>query len=164
VARRSAAHVADARPTPPTSDRDRDAKTGYYRGVAEAQHKLVLVVDDDPSICDLIGKALKAKGYEVEQAGDGLAASKRLGDLDRRPDLLICDVMMPTIDGFSLARLVKARDELRDMPIIFLTARTHFNDVLEGINLGARHYVQKPFKLNDLLDKVEKALHKKAAR
>jgi DNA-binding response OmpR family regulator len=131
--------------------------------VVEAQSKLVLVVDDDPSVCDLVVKTLRAKGYEVEQASDGLAASKRLGEPGRRPDLLICDVMMPTIDGFSLARLVKAREELRDMPIIFLTARTHINDLLEGINLGARHYVQKPFKINDLIDKVEKSLRKKGA-
>ena len=130
----------------------------------DSQSKLVLVVDDDPSLCDLVAKALLANGYEVEQAADGLAASKRLAESGRTPDLLICDVMMPAMDGFSLARLVRDREELRDMPIIFLTARTQFEDVLKGINLGARHYVHKPFKLNDLLDKVERSLQKKTAR
>jgi DNA-binding response OmpR family regulator len=132
--------------------------------VPDSQSKLVLVVDDDPSLCDLVAKALLANGYEVEQAADGLAASKRLAESGRTPDLLICDVMMPAMDGFSLARLVRDREELRDMPIIFLTARTQFEDVLKGINLGARHYVHKPFKLNDLLDKVERSLQKKTAR
>jgi DNA-binding response OmpR family regulator len=132
--------------------------------VADSQSKLVLVVDDDPSLCDLVAKALLANGYEVEQAADGLAASKRLAESGRTPDLLICDVMMPAMDGFSLARLVRDREELRDMPIIFLTARTQFEDVLKGINLGARHYVHKPFKLKDLLDKVERSLQKKTAR
>lgn len=120
--------------------------------------KLVLVVDDDPSVSDLVAKALRAKGFEVHQAPDGMAASNMLGTLGRLPDLVICDVMMPTVDGFALARFMKTRTELRGIPIIFLTARTGPKDLIEGINLGARHYVQKPFKLKDLLDKVEKCL------
>jgi DNA-binding response OmpR family regulator len=120
--------------------------------------KLVLVVDDDPSVRTLVSKALVAKGYDVREAGDGLAASEVLGGLARLPDLLICDVMMPTFDGFSLARLVKARAELRAMPIIFLTARTASADLVQGIQLGARHYVHKPFSVKDLLDKVERTV------
>jgi DNA-binding response OmpR family regulator len=120
--------------------------------------KLVLVVEDDPSVRTLVAKALLAKGYDVQEAADGLAASELLGRMKRLPDLLICDVMMPTIDGFSLARLVKARSELRTMPIIFLTAKTGAADLVQGIQLGARHYVQKPFSVKDLLDKVEKTI------
>jgi DNA-binding response OmpR family regulator len=120
--------------------------------------KLVLVVDDDASVRALVSKALQAKGYEVREAADGLAASETLGKMSRPPDLLICDVMMPTIDGFTLARLVKQHAELRTMPIIFLTARSQPNDVVHGIQLGARHYVQKPFSIKDLLDKVEKTI------
>jgi len=117
--------------------------------------KRVLVVDDDQTIRDMVGKALQAKGYDVLLAKDGLEASELLG---RKPDLLICDVMMPNFDGFTLARLVKAHDELRSMPIIFLTARTQIKDVATGISLGARHYVTKPFSIKDLLDKVEKTI------
>jgi two-component system, OmpR family, phosphate regulon response regulator PhoB len=120
--------------------------------------KLVLVVEDDPSVCDLVAKALRAKGLEVAQAFDGMAASQMLGSLERLPDLVICDVMMPAVDGFSLARLMKSRAELRGIPIIFLSARTEAKDLIEGISVGARHYVQKPFKLKDLMDKVEKCL------
>jgi DNA-binding response OmpR family regulator len=120
--------------------------------------KLVLVVEDDPSVSDLVARSLKKSGYEVQQAYDGLAASKLLGAATRLPDLVICDVMMPTVDGFSLARLMKASDELRGIPIIFLTARTEPKDLIEGIKVGARHYVQKPFKLQDLMDKVAKCL------
>jgi DNA-binding response OmpR family regulator len=120
--------------------------------------KLVLVVDDDASVRTLVSKALQAKGYEVKEAPDGLAASEVLGAMTRPPDLMICDVMMPTIDGFSLARLVKQHAELRTMPIIFLTAKSQPRDVVQGIQLGARHYVQKPFSIKDLLDKVEKTI------
>jgi DNA-binding response OmpR family regulator len=123
--------------------------------MGEVPSKLVLVVDDDSAVRRLIATALKAKGYDVEQASDGLAASRLLGLMPRLPDLLICDIMMPTIDGFSLARLIKGRPELKALPIIFLTARTEVTDVVNGINLGARHYVQKPFSIKELIDKVE---------
>jgi DNA-binding response OmpR family regulator len=126
--------------------------------VSEAPSKVVLVVDDDLSVRSLLVRALTAKGYQVQQAADGLAASELLGRMARAPDLLICDVMMPTIDGFSLARLIKGRPELRGMPIIFLTARTQPNDLVQGINLGARHYVQKPFNVKDLMAKVEMSM------
>ena len=118
----------------------------------------MLVVDDDDAVRRLLRTALQAKGHRVEEAADGLAASELLGRLDRPPDLLICDVMMPTIDGFTLAKLIKARAELRTIPIIFVTARTAPESLVRGINLGARHYVQKPFNLKDLLEKVDKAL------
>lgn len=120
--------------------------------------KLVLVVDDDASIRTLVSKALTAKGYEVVEAKDGMHASELLGSLPRQPALVILDVMMPTIDGFSLARMIKSRPELNKIPIIFLTARTHPRDLSVGMSLGARHYIQKPFSLTDLVDKVEKAV------
>ncbi len=125
---------------------------------APARRKLVLVVDDDASVRTLVTKALLAKGYEVQEAADGMIASELLGRMKQLPDLLICDVMMPTIDGFSLARLVKAHKELRSIPIIFLTAKTQPADLMTGISLGARHYVQKPFSIIDLLDKVAKSV------
>jgi CRP/FNR family transcriptional regulator, cyclic AMP receptor protein len=122
------------------------------------RRKLVLVVDDDAAVRTLVLKALQAKGYDVMQAADGLIASELLGDLTRVPDLIICDVMMPTIDGFSLARLIKGHKELRSIPIIFLTAKTQPGDLMTGISLGARHYVQKPFSIVDLLAKVASSI------
>jgi CheY-like chemotaxis protein len=123
------------------------------------KRKTILVVDDDKSVRQLVLKALQAKGYQVLEAQDGLAASELLGSgATVQPDLLICDVMMPTIDGFSLARLIKGHAELRSMPIIFLTAKSQPADLVTGIKLGARHYIQKPFSIVDLLDKVAKTL------
>jgi CheY-like chemotaxis protein len=125
---------------------------------AVARRKLVLVVDDDPSVRKLVTTALQSKGYDVEQAADGMAASELLGRMTQPPDLMICDVMMPTIDGFTLARMIKGHKELRSIPIIFLTAKTQPADLKTGIALGARHYVQKPFSIVDLLDKVAKSI------
>lgn len=126
---------------------------------AAPQKKLVFVVEDDDAVRSLVAAALSAKGYEVVQAADGMAASELLGKMGRVPDLLICDIMMPTIDGYSLVRLMRAQKELRSVPVIFLTAKTDIGDVVRGINLGARHYVKKPFSVKDLLDKVEKTIH-----
>ena len=113
--------------------------------------KLVLVVDDDTSVRTLISKALQAKGYDVKECPDGMAASEALGTLSRPPDLMICDVMMPTIDGFTLARLVKQHSELRTMPIIFLTALHHDElFVQRGYDTGAVDYLSKPFTVEAL--------------
>jgi CRP/FNR family cyclic AMP-dependent transcriptional regulator len=126
--------------------------------MAQPLRKVVFVVDDDEAVRTLVCKALKVKGYDVIEATDGLKAADMLGNLPRVPDLMICDVMMPTIDGFSLARMVKSHTELRSMPIIFLTAKTQPKDLTLGMSLGARHYIQKPFSLQDLLDRVEKTV------
>jgi DNA-binding response OmpR family regulator len=126
--------------------------------MSQTARKLVFVVDDDASVRTLVVKALLAKGYEVVEAEDGLKASEALGRMKKLPDLMICDVMMPTIDGFTLARLVKSHDELKGMPIIFLTAKTQPRDQATGISLGARHYMQKPFNIHELLEKVEKTI------
>jgi len=120
--------------------------------------KLVLVADDDRTVRTMVRQALEAKGYEVVEAADGLQASELFGKLPRQPALLICDVMMPSIDGFSLAKMVRAKKELSTIPIIFLTAKTNPLDVVKGIQAGARHYVTKPFSVKELLAKVEKTI------
>jgi CheY-like chemotaxis protein len=126
--------------------------------MTEVRRKLVFVVDDDASVRTLVTKALQTKGYEVVEAADGMIASEMLGRMKQMPDLMICDVMMPTVDGFSLARMIKGHKELRSIPLIFLTAKTQAADLMTGISLGARHYVQKPFSVVDLLDKVAKSI------
>jgi CheY-like chemotaxis protein len=122
-----------------------------------ARKKLVLVVDDDDAVRTLVARALALKGYDVIEAADGLKASEALGGKPL-PDLVICDVMMPTIDGFTFVRLMKSRPELRSVPVIFLTAKGTPRDVAAGISAGAKHYVHKPFKLEDLLDKVARTV------
>ena len=118
--------------------------------------KTILVVDDDAAIRDLVVKALRTR-YNVVAAADGIAASEILAR-PPLPDLMVCDVMMPRVDGFSLAKLVRSKPELAKLPIIFLTAKSGPAAVVEGIRLGAKHFILKPFAIKDLLEKVEKLL------
>jgi len=118
--------------------------------------KRVLVVEDDGDVRALLVRALSTR-YAVVQAEDGLAALevlKKTGAVD----LIICDVMMPKMNGYALSRLLKADAKMKTIPIIFLTARTSAKDVVAGINAGARHYIAKPFSVKDVLDKVGKLL------
>jgi DNA-binding response OmpR family regulator len=114
-----------------------------------------MVVEDDASVRELVSKALSTK-YRVITANDGLAAAEMLGS--ETPDLIICDVMMPRVDGFSLAKMIRDKAELKNVPIIFLTAKQGAQAMAQGIQLGARAYLSKPFSVKDLVDKVDKLL------
>lgn len=117
--------------------------------------KRVLVVEDDQAIRTMLAKALGVQ-YEVIQAENGAVglamASKYF------PDLILTDVMMPQLDGYGLATRVRMVPQLAKVPILFLTAKGSPTDVIKGIQLGARHYVVKPFQLKDVLQKVDKAI------
>ena len=116
----------------------------------------ILVVEDDESVRTLLARQLQT-GYKVHQASDAQAALDELKKIPL-PDLIICDVMMPGMTGVQFAKHLKGINEYKQVPIIFLTARTGALDVIEGINAGARHYITKPFNMKDLLDKVAKAM------
>jgi DNA-binding response OmpR family regulator len=117
--------------------------------------KRVLIVEDDDAIATMITKML-GQTYEVERAADGqqgLAAATRLV-----PQLVILDVMMPGLDGYATAQHLRAIPKLKNVAIIFLTAKGGPMDVVKGIQSGARFYLTKPFKMEELLAKVRKAL------
>jgi DNA-binding response OmpR family regulator len=116
--------------------------------------RTILVVEDDQSVREMIARALTSK-YRVVEAKDGLQASELLTQIPI-PALIVCDVMMPRVDGFSLVRLLKTDEKLKSVPVLFLSARTNPADVMQGIALGARHYMAKPFKIQELLERVEK--------
>jgi DNA-binding response OmpR family regulator len=120
-------------------------------------NETILVIEDDPSVRTLLEKSLRAKGYDIVVAEDGLSGLTALED--GRPDLIIVDVMMPRLDGMTFVKAVKGNDRTRSIPIIFLTAKNDPRTMIEGINIGARFYVTKPFQMDELLSKVEKALH-----
>ncbi|MEZ4223769.1 MAG: response regulator [Polyangiaceae bacterium] len=117
------------------------------------RRKRVLVADDDLTLRTMIARALHAN-YDVILAEDGHSALAELSK-DPPPDLAILDVMMPGLDGFAVARQLRAVPG-RHVPILFLTARDTPKDHIEGIQVGARHYVTKPFVLKDLMDKIAK--------
>ena len=117
--------------------------------------KRILVAEDDPAISDMLVRILSVR-YEVHRSRDGneaLAMASRV-----LPNLAILDVMMPGLDGYATAQQLRALPALKNVPVIFLTAKGGAMDVVKGIQSGARFYVTKPFKMEDLLSKVKKAL------
>ena len=116
----------------------------------------VLVVEDDAGTQTLLRKQLTAKGFAVTVARNGLDGLMQLeGAL---PDVILCDINMPELDGIGFVRAIKAKNETRKIPVIFLTASNDARHMVDGINVGARFYVTKPFQIDDLLAKVQKAL------
>jgi len=118
--------------------------------------KIIMVVEDDASIRDMLVRSLGAS-YCVYESPDGQTALAHLTRM-KPPDLIIMDVMMPRMDGWTLASKLKAESRLKNVPLIFLTGRDSPKDVVQGINAGARHYLTKPFKIQTLLEKVGKAI------
>jgi DNA-binding response OmpR family regulator len=122
---------------------------------ANKSRKRVLVADDDPAISKLLERVL-AKDYDVIVAADGKMALSLAAQT--KPHLMILDVMMPGLDGFAVAAEAKKHADLRQTAIIFLTARDTPLDTIKGIQAGARHYLTKPFKIDDIAAKVKKTL------
>jgi DNA-binding response OmpR family regulator len=122
--------------------------------MAEQAH--ILVLEDDPSVQMLMRKQLAAHGFKVTVASDGLDGLMKLEAM--RPDLIICDVMMPNLDGIEFVKALKQNGDTQRIPVIFLTAKTDPRSMIDGINVGARFYVTKPFAIDDLLSKVNRAL------
>ncbi|HEX7703418.1 MAG TPA: response regulator, partial [Kofleriaceae bacterium] len=120
----------------------------------------VLVADDDAWILRMVATVLEKRGYSVETAVDGEDALARA--LARTPDLLITDVMMPKVDGWSLVRQLRAHTELSMLPVIFLTALSSEDDRIRGFRLGADDYVTKPFRFEELDLRVAKTLRRTA--
>jgi DNA-binding response OmpR family regulator len=120
-------------------------------------NRKVLVVDDDKKTVDLVRLYLEKDGYQVLSAYDGQQALELARH--KRPDLLVLDLMLPTVDGLDLCRILRAETQ---MPIILLTARTTENDKLLGLDLGADDYVTKPFSPRELLARVRAVLRRTA--
>ena len=120
---------------------------------------VVLVVEDDASIRAMIVRAL-GMSYTVFEADDGQTALEILAQISP-PACIVSDWMMPRLDGVELAKRIRADKNLKWSPVLLLTAKNHPLDVVQGINAGARHYLPKPFKMKELLDKVAHVLEAK---
>jgi len=118
----------------------------------------LLVVDDDPFIARLLEIELKAAGYEVRVASDGLQALELAQQ--RSPDLVLADVMMPNMDGFELTRRLRQDPRTAAVSIIMLTARGLSADKLEGFAIGADDYIVKPFDTPELLARIRGVLRR----
>lgn len=123
---------------------------------------LILIVDDVPKNIELLGNVLSNEGYDISIAENGREALETLEDL--LPDLILLDVMMPEMNGHEACKKLKAEDRTKDIPVIFLTAKTETEDIVEGFELGAVDYVTKPFNSTELLARVRTHLALKQAR
>ena len=119
--------------------------------------KKILVVEDEKDIRDSLKTILELNDYEVETAENGQVGLDKA--IERKPDLILCDVMMPVLDGFGL--LEQLRKKAIETPLIFLTAKAQYNDLRTGMNLGADDYIFKPFKSAELLQSIERRLERK---
>lgn len=115
--------------------------------------KHILVVDDDPTILDLVTQVLAAAGYEVRAAQDGLEAMDSLAD--GCPDLIITDVNMPVIDGGTLVGIMRAREETKNAPVLGITALT---DLRRANDAYFTDVIHKPFDIDDLVMVVDRLL------
>ena len=112
----------------------------------------ILVVDDAPTNIQALAGILRGAGYQLSVATDGHEAMGVLASV--RPDLILLDVVMPGMDGFETCRRIKANPAWREIPLIFLTARTETADIVKGFEVGALDYVAKPFSAHELLARV----------
>ncbi len=124
----------------------------------EPQGEHVLVVDDDPFIARLLEIELRAAGYEVRVAADGVQALEAAQQ--RSPDLVLADVMMPNMDGFELTRRLRLDPRTASVSVIMLTARGLSADKLEGFSVGADDYIVKPFDTPELLARIRGVLRR----
>jgi DNA-binding NarL/FixJ family response regulator len=118
--------------------------------------KHLLVVDDDPNLVLLVKDYLEFRGYEVVAASNGLEALEVMRRLT--PDLIICDVMMPEMDGYTFVQTLRSDRATDWIPVIFLSARGQTADRVRGLNTGADAYLVKPFEPEELVAQVESVL------
>jgi two-component system OmpR family response regulator len=122
-------------------------------GTAEAR---LLVVDDEPNIRELLSASLRFAGFEVEVAADGQQAMRRA--LALSPDLIVLDVMLPDLDGFTVTR--RLREQGLRVPVLFLTARDETADKIAGLTVGGDDYVTKPFSLDEVIARIRAVLRR----
>lgn len=123
----------------------------------------ILVVDDYVENVELLEELLISSGYDVATAFDGDEALQRVKE--SHPDLILLDIMMPKMDGYQVCDALRAKEDTKDIPIIFVTAKTEVKDWTHAIfNVGVNSYITKPINPKKLLDKVKSVLKMKQSR
>ncbi len=120
----------------------------------------ILLIEDNPEVRENTAEILELAGYEVLAAPNGKAGVELAQK--ETPDLIICDIMMPELDGYGVLHILSKKPETASIPFIFLTAKTEKSDIRKGMNLGADDYLTKPFDDTDLLNAIEARLRKNA--
>jgi DNA-binding response OmpR family regulator len=118
----------------------------------------IVVIEDEPPTRANLSRMLEMEGHEVVTAEDGLVGLQRIRM--QQPDLIICDLVMPTLDGYGVLAEVLARAETATIPFIFLSASAHETEREEGLRRGATDYLTKPFRLREIRETVARHLRR----
>jgi CheY-like chemotaxis protein len=122
----------------------------------------VLVVDDDPQVLRLLRVNFELEGYDVAAASSGKEALETIAA--EAPDVVVCDVMMPGMDGFEVVRRIRSNEATAGLPIVMLSAKAMGSDARKGLEAGADEYVTKPFDPAELIEVVARLLGSKRSR
>ena len=120
--------------------------------------KRILIIEDSPDILENTAEILELSNYNVYTATNGIDGVSQA--LATKPDLIICDIMMPELDGYGVLHMIQKNPDLQSTPFIFLTAKTEKEEVRKGMSLGADDYITKPFDPTELLNAIEGRLKK----
>lgn len=123
---------------------------------------VILIVDDIVQNLQVLGTTLMENNYEISMANNGFQALKLVEKVN--PDLILLDVLMPDMTGFEVCEKIKAMDKFKDIPVIFLTAKTEAEDIVQGFEKGGVDYITKPFNKSELLVRIRTHIELKNAR
>lgn len=118
----------------------------------------ILVIDDDAAIAELVSVNLEMAGYDVSQASDGTRGQALA--LQLQPDLILLDLMLPQVDGFTICQRIRRDERTADIPVLMLTALSQTQNKVEGFNAGADDYLTKPFEVEEMLARVRALLRR----
>lgn len=118
----------------------------------------ILLVDDDPILTSIVDAVLQREGYQVLKAGDGRVAASLVSSPVPPPDLVLCDMMMPGMDGLELLAVIRASPAWRKVPVIMLTGNGKADDIRSAVAGGADGYIVKPFEHADLIARIKRFL------
>lgn len=128
----------------------------YTRIYGDDLSQLVLIVDDEPMARTLLRLMLVRAGFNVSEAEDGFDALEKIQA--SRPDIILLDVMMPGMDGFTVCEELRQRDETAELPVIMLSAKTDLDSINKGLRVGATKYLTKPISPEELTRHVKEVL------
>lgn len=117
----------------------------------------ILLVEDDATLSMIVADTLRRDGFDVKVATDGKHGLELFAKY--RPDIVVADVMMPNMDGFEMGRRLRKLDS--EVPLLFLTAKSEIDDIVEGFELGANDYLKKPFKMLELIVRIKALLRRR---
>lgn len=120
--------------------------------------KHVLVVEDNNAISTLIKLRLQKENFDVTQIYDGREAHEYLTEVDKKPDVVVLDLMLPEMDGFEILRRIRDNEELSDVKVLILSAKAREEDLVKGLELNADEYMTKPFKIEEFIVRLRKLL------